>query len=472
MSDNTGSSSRDMSAEVDDRSSTQKVGDACIWLVIGFWTLAFLVTLPVEPAFAGPYGGDWRHAASSSVATAAPGNMPSAAERAQPTETSVDAEGRKWVSYDFGFGWRYKMTEHTKLLVDQHDFLLMELGEVASDDQPDPKARFKRFMTIDRDSVIDPDGFRTITWLEAREALRTLEVRYKQEVLGINLEAIERVPTAKPTPRPTPASLPAPASSVGAPAAPRAAAPRARAPAVVPDSPQARRPAAPQKSAPAPVLTKRTPAEKPARSITPKREPRPDREPVRQTASRETAPAERSTRSAPAKTTDRVSIRDSIRKRATTKLWRRSGKRPATAAVPEQAPAPAQYGRDIRGIVPFEAIDGPTKNGREAVLPEFAHVENLRNPKWQYEKPRPARPTAPRDATRPAENVRAAKPGDSAGEGPHEERRALSEQPKAVPTSAPVRAAPAASPPRARPADAGEREHVAPIFHTTPSALL
>ncbi|MFT4570391.1 MAG: hypothetical protein ACI8TX_000330 [Hyphomicrobiaceae bacterium] len=101
-----------------------------------------------------------------------------------------------FVTYDFGYGWRYKMTNDAHQIVVQHEHLLERLGSL----EPGLDGRFKRFMAIDGNSAIDTDGYRIITRDEARASLHLAEVRFKLEVLGMNLPAHERhlVPSQPP----------------------------------------------------------------------------------------------------------------------------------------------------------------------------------------------------------------------------------------------------------------------------------
>ncbi len=87
----------------------------------------------------------------------------------------------RYVSYDLGHGWRYKLSAKTNQLLLQYDYLLdqMEAPHVGA------PLRFNRLLAMDADGFIDSDGNRVITWEEARTALRRAEQRYRREVLGI-----------------------------------------------------------------------------------------------------------------------------------------------------------------------------------------------------------------------------------------------------------------------------------------------
>ncbi len=122
---------------------------------------------------------------------------------AETTPRSRSAESKSsgtpqphYVTYDFGYGWRYKMTNDTHQMVVQHEHLLERLGSF----EGGLDGRFKRFMAMDEDAEIGADGYRVVTREEARAALHEAEVRYKLEVLGMNLPAHER--NLGPTPPP------------------------------------------------------------------------------------------------------------------------------------------------------------------------------------------------------------------------------------------------------------------------------
>jgi hypothetical protein len=109
--------------------------------------------------------------------------------RSRTAESASDGKTQPhYVTYDFGYGWRYKMTNATHQLIIQNEFLLEKLAAM----EEGLDGRFKRFVAMDSDSLIADDGYRVITRDEARAALHASEVQYKLEVLGMNLPAHER----------------------------------------------------------------------------------------------------------------------------------------------------------------------------------------------------------------------------------------------------------------------------------------
>lgn len=159
--------------------------------------------------------------------------------------TATRRPSPQFVTYDFGYGWRYKMSNATHQLVIQEEYLREKIPGAL---QAGMEARFNHFVAMDADSHIGADGYRVITNQEARQALHSSEVRYKLEVLGLNIPASQRAPlgqasvpagvspnyellvgrtseadedaaAAKPTPViPRPVFVPAPLASAPAPA--------------------------------------------------------------------------------------------------------------------------------------------------------------------------------------------------------------------------------------------------------------
>lgn len=115
--------------------------------------------------------------------------------RERSAESASDGRAQPhYVTYDFGYGWRYKMTNSTHQMIIQNEFLLEKLSAM----EEGLDGRFKRFLLMDTDSLIGEDGYRVITRDEARAALHASEVQYKLEVLGANLPAEQR--KLQPTP--------------------------------------------------------------------------------------------------------------------------------------------------------------------------------------------------------------------------------------------------------------------------------
>lgn len=124
---------------------------------------------------------------------AAASTMP---RKREAESTSSGTPQPHFVTYDFGYGWRYKMTNDAHQMVVQHEHLLERLGGL----EPGLDGRFKRFMAMDEDGKIGSDGYRVITRDEARTSLHGAEVRFKLEVLGMNLPAHERSLAPAPPP--------------------------------------------------------------------------------------------------------------------------------------------------------------------------------------------------------------------------------------------------------------------------------